>query len=62
MAQLEDLGHGHQMGLGSSYDARNFPGRPVVKTVSRAGGSGAIPNKEIKIPDALQQGQKKKKL
>lgn len=33
MAQWEDLGHGHQMGLGSSYDARNFPGRPVVKTV-----------------------------
>ena len=33
MAQWEDLGHRHQMGLGSSYDARNFPGRPVVKTV-----------------------------
>ena len=33
MAQWEDLGHGHQMDLGSSYDARNFPGRPVVRTV-----------------------------
>ena len=33
MAQWEDLGHGHQMDLGSSYDARNFPGWPVVRTV-----------------------------
>ena len=33
MVPWEGLGHGYQMDLGSNYDARNFPGRPVVKTV-----------------------------
>ena len=48
--------------FGQEWCSRDFPGGPVVKTLtSTAGGMGSIPGQRTKILHALESKSKKKK-